>query len=327
MEAPPTEGVLTINTKPQPPQPPTSTIPSTRMDLNNQNKDSIYPKKSSERNNMEINSNNYNNYNNNYYNNYNNYNNNYNNYNTNNQINVNVQSNNVKISSSSEEEDIGLAIHLSIRSKFMLKVFGILIFQLIITFAFILIAQIEKVKTYLVNNNSLFLILLCVSLFIYITAFIIFICSPSLTRKVPINYIILILITISFTIILTFLSCFYSFEVVLSAISYLIAICVAIFAIALFNKIDIQYLVMFIITLFFLLLAYGLLALIFRNYYLLFLYCIFVAVLYALFIVFDTIAIRDHFSIDDYIFAALTLYFDIIRLFILLLKILGSSKN
>ena len=244
----------------------------------------------------------------------------------NDQIKVNSQSKDVQISSSSET-NINNSIQLRIRSKFMIKVFGILLFQLIITFACVLITQIEKIKWYLQSNITLSIVLLCVSIFIYLTAFIIFTCNPKLTRKVPINYIILFTITVSFTVLVSLISSVYSFQCVLGAMVYLIAICLAIFCIALFNKIDITYLAMALISLSFLALSYGLLAIIVRNYYLIFFYCILVAVLYAFFIVYDTILIRDHFDIDDYIFAALTLYFDIIRLFILILRILGSRSN
>ena len=245
---------------------------------------------------------------------------------TDNHIVVNIPTKNVQVSSSSEI-NIDLAINISIRSKFMLKVFGILLFQFIITFGVVLITQIEKVKTYLHHNMTLCIVLLCVSLFIYLTAFIIFMCNPNLIRKVPINYIILFTITISFTIILSFISSLYYFAYVLGAMSFIIAVCLAIFCIALFNKIDLKFLGMTIISLCFLALTYGILALIMRSYYLEFLYCVLVAILYTLLIVYDTILIRDHFDIDDYIFAALTLYFDIIRLFILILRILGSRKN
>ena len=84
---------------------------------------------------------------------------------------------------------------------------------------------------------------------------------------------------------------------------------------------------MLLITFIFLSFTYGLLAIIFRNYYLLFLYCLIGVTLFSLFIVYDTQFIRDNFDIDDYIFASLTLYLDIIRLFIEILKILGNLNG
>ena len=72
---------------------------------------------------------------------------------------------------------------------------------------------------------------------------------------------------------------------------------------------------------------YGILALIFRNYYLEFLFCLIGAILFTFILVYDTQKIaqfnNSDITIDDYIFAALVLYTDIIRLFIEILKLLG----
>ena len=68
-------------------------------------------------------------------------------------------------------------------------------------------------------------------------------------------------------------------------------------------------------------------ALIFRSYYMLFLYDVIGALLYTIYIAFDAIIIRDGLSIDDYIFAAFILTIDLIRLFIIILKILGSING
>lgn len=219
------------------------------------------------------------------------------------------------------------SIYLNIRNQFMLKVFGILIFQLIFTFAIVLICQIEVIKEFLLSQNILAICLLSISLFVYIVLFIIFLCSPNLMRKVPTNYIILSIATICMTIILVYLCIFYEPEIVIAAIAFLIAICLAMIAIALFNKIETGYFSLVLIGLFFLGMNYGILAAIYRSYYLYFLYCLIGGIIYALFICYDTIIIRDEFSIDDYAFGALTLYFDIIRLFILILQIFGGSSR
>ena len=216
-------------------------------------------------------------------------------------------------------------LDLNIRSSFMIKVYGILLTQFIITFGLILITQIEIIKKYLLDNSVLFIVLVCCSIAIFITAFIIFLCNPKLLQKVPINYIILFIITICESIILVYISICYTFEYVIGAMSFVLAISFSIFAISFFNKIDIKYLYLAMISLCFLLITYGLLAAIFRNHYLIFLYCFLGAVLFALFIIYDTTVIRDHFSYDDYILAAMTLYFDIIRFFIYVLRFLGAS--
>ena len=68
-------------------------------------------------------------------------------------------------------------------------------------------------------------------------------------------------------------------------------------------------------------------ALIFRSYYYVFLYDTAFAIFYALFIAFDTINIKKNFSLDDYIAAAIILDIDIIRLFLILLRIFGSKND
>ena len=219
------------------------------------------------------------------------------------------------------------SIDVKIRNMFILKVFGILSFQLIFTFAIVLICQIKSIKDYLLTQGTLALCLLFPCSFIYIITFIIFLCKPDLMRRVPTNYIILFITTICITVDLVYISIFYEPEIVVAAITFLIAICLAIIAIALFNKIQIGYLHIVLIALLFLGLDYAILAAVYRSYYLYFVYCAIGGIIYALFLAYDTTLIRDEFDIDDYAFGALTLYFDIIRLFILILRIFGASSN
>lgn len=219
------------------------------------------------------------------------------------------------------------SIYLNIKNRFMIKVFGILSFQLIFTFAFVLICQKQNVKEFLLSQNILGICLICIAAFVYLVTFIVFLCKPDLMKRVPANYIILFVITICFTIILVYLTIYYRPEIVVAAITFLIAISLAMFAISLFNKIEVGFMSIALIGLLFLAINYGILAAVYRNYYLYFLYVSIVGIIYALFIAYDTTFIRDNFDIDDYAFGALTLYFDIIRLFILLLKIFGGGKN
>ena len=246
--------------------------------------------------------------------------------NINNKLNISQNGhNNIFVIESKDPET--LKIYLSIRSKFMLKVYGILLSQFIFTFGIILVCQIKIIKQYLFLHKTLCISLLSASLFVYLFAFIIFLCRPDIMRRAPINYIVIFLITICETMIVAFISITYLPEIVIAAITFLTAICLAIFFISLFNLIDIKYLYMTLIALFFCALNYGILALIYKSNYLYFLYCLIAAILYILFIVYDTTVIRDEFDIDDYAYGALTLYFDIIRLFIILLQILGNFRG
>ena len=241
----------------------------------------------------------------------------------------NEQDKNVSIAESDKNIDLNVDtnIYLDMRSKFMLKVYGILLTQLLFTFGLVLICQINKIKTFLFEQKVLLIVLMSFSLIAYIVIFCIFLCKPNILKKVPQNYICILITTISITILLVYLSILYPAHYVVGAMSFVIIISLTIFIISLFNKIDIAYLVMAIILLSSCALDYGLLALIYRSYYLHFLYCLIGAVIFTLYIAFDTIYIRDHCSIDDYAFAALTLYLDIVRLFIQILRILGNASN
>ena len=165
------------------------------------------------------------------------------------------------------------------------------------------------------------------SALIFIISFVIFLCYPSLLKRVPYNYIFLFIFTISETILLVYISILYYFQYIFGAIVFVTVICAVIFFISCIKKFSIKFLLICIIIVASLGIIYGILALIFRNYYLEFLFCLIGAILFTFILVYDTQKIaqfnNSDITIDDYIFAALVLYTDIIRLFIEILKLLG----
>lgn len=218
-----------------------------------------------------------------------------------------------------------------LRNQFVRKVYGILLVQFIITFSLILICQINVIKTFLFKQKALYISLMILSGITFILSFIIFICFPSFLKKVPQNYIFLFLFTISETILLVYISILYSFEYILGAIVFLIGICIVIFVISCIKKISLRYILIFLIITVFLGFIYGLLSIIFRNYYLEFLFCLIGAIVFTLMLIYDTQQIsqfdKSLLTIDDYIYAALILYTDIIRMFLQILRILGRFYN
>lgn len=125
-----------------------------------------------------------------------------------------------------------------------------------------------------------------------------------------------------------FLSACYSFEVVLGAVTCVIAITIGCFFIVLIDKsreIKAWHLILGCLLL--LCIQFSLMEAIFRSSYVIFLYDIIGALIYTLYIAFDAIIIRDNLSIDDYIFGALILTIDMVRLLVILLKILGRIKG
>ena len=222
-------------------------------------------------------------------------------------------------------------IRKKLRNGFIRKVYSILLIQFIFTFGLVLICQIKSIKNFLDTQPVLCIILISISILVLLVSFIIFLCNPNLMQKVPKNYIFLISVTIAETILLIYISILYEFKYVLGALVLVIGICLTIFVLSCLKKIDLHYLGILLIVTCVLGLFYGILVLSYRDYYLEFLYCLICAFLFTLFLIYDTQRIKYpnnygeyDFDLDDYIIAVLTLYFDIIRMFIEILKILGS---
>ena len=88
----------------------------------------------------------------------------------------------------------------------------------------------------------------------------------------------------------------------------------------------------YLFVLFFCILLFGLFAAIFRSRVMSVVYCSLGVMLFGFYLVYDTQLIvgGDHkiqFGLDDYVFAALNLYLDIINLFIYVLSLVSSSRR
>ena len=237
------------------------------------------------------------------------------------------QSKNIQSNKTLEMSDI----IKDMRNKFIRKVFGILLILFLFTFGFIFLCQIEIIKNYLINHPFLCLILIGGAVIILCVSLIIMLCKPILMKEVPQNYIFLIINVIAMTALLICLTVFFEFEYILASVVLVIAICLGIFIISCFKRIDLKYIFILLIIALFLAFAYGILILFYRNYYLDFLYCLIGAFIFSLFIIYDTQRLyypneagEYAYDIDDYIWASLTLYLDIIRLFVEILKLVTS---
>jgi len=212
-----------------------------------------------------------------------------------------------------------------LKSKFLMKVYGIVFFEFVLIFALVLIFQIKSIKDKVHENPIFAIVISTISLFVYIIVIIIFECNPKLLNVVPANYILLFLVAICLGFSCALISSCYSFEVVLGAITCVIAISLGSFIVVLIDKNrDIKAWHFIIGSLILLCIQFSLMALIFRSNYMIFLYDIIGALIYTIYIAFDAIIIRDALSIDDYIYGAFILTIDLVRLFVILLKILGA---
>lgn len=234
----------------------------------------------------------------------------------------------MEMSNSPEEEPM---VKAQIRNGFIRKVYGIVTFQLIFTFFFILISHTKPIKNFIAQNQALWTLLFSFSIICFIVSSCVLVCKRGLARRVPHNYIILFFITLSESIVCATASLQYSFEIVVASIILTIAATLGIIIYTLRTKRDLSSfgmaLTAFVAQLFF----FGFINLFIRSRFLDMLYCLAATALIGMYLVYDVQLISGKFgkeySIDDYIFAAMELYIDIIRLFMQILRILGKLQK
>jgi FtsH-binding integral membrane protein len=217
-----------------------------------------------------------------------------------------------------------------VRMAFIRKVFAILFLQLAITIAIIcFFTFVTPVKNYMNDHIWVFWTAFGLSIFFIILLS----CFVEIRRRVPWNYIFLIIFTIMESIVLGYISSVYSWESVIMAMGICAVVCIALIVFSFQTKFDFTRLggMLFVALIVFLL--FGLFAGIYVVYVGNILYLVYAgigALIFSLYIVFDTqlmIGGRHKYALspEEYIFAALNLYLDIVLLFIYILALFGGG--
>lgn len=217
------------------------------------------------------------------------------------------------------------------RLGFVRKVYGILSAQLLLTVA--IASPISMLgPDWVVSNLTIFYM----SIGVLLATMCVMICCSDLLRQFPTNYIFLFILTAAMSTMVGFTSAFYTWQSVVLAAGITTGIFLGMTAYACFTKKDFTgagpYLFGALLTLcmFGLVLSFMSLAGIYFRWMLM-LYDAIGVVLFTFYIVYDTQMIlggdRKHeFSVDDYVFAALNLYLDIINIFLYLLSLFGNRR-
>ena len=247
-------------------------------------------------------------------------------------INNNIKNNNptvdaIHINISKKEQELVLSsINNKITSKFLIKIYGILLFQFIIIFGLVLIFQIKSISGYIKTHPVFYWSIYFLTFVAFMIILFTFLENSDALNRVPTNYFILFIMTLFLGLFCGVVASVYKFEIVICAISCVIAISLGSFCVGFFIKTtNLQPWHLFIPSIVCLIIHYVIMVLIFRSNYLYFLYCSIVALCYALYISFDTLQIKEIYSVDDYIFGAIILTLDIIRLFVIILSYFGSN--
>jgi len=228
-----------------------------------------------------------------------------------------------------EGDNIGSFSEKSIRLAFVRKVYAILMVQLAITVGFIaLFLYIPSVKQFTAGNPWV----LWVALAMTFVLLIVLACCNDFRRRWPLNIILLLLFTLCEGFLLGAISTAYRTDDVLIAVGICAVVCLGLTIFAFQTKWDFTACggIMFVGIL--VLLIFGLLAIIIQNKILDLVYASLGALVFSCYIVFDTqmmLGGKHKYSIspEEYIFAALNLYLDIVNLFLYILAIVGGSRR
>ena len=213
------------------------------------------------------------------------------------------------------------------RLGFIRKVYGILSAQLSMTAFAVCLAMIDEngSKLFFQRNTGL----LIVALVIYIVTLYALGCYRSVARSVPTNYILLTLFTGAMSFMVASITSFYQPQVVLAAAVLTAAVVVALTIYAITTKTDFTYCGGAMWVFFFVVLTCTIMSFFMRGRVAQVWISGLVIFIMSFYIIYDTqVIVGNHelkLEIDDYVFAAMMLYIDIIRLFLEILKILGRK--
>lgn len=234
-------------------------------------------------------------------------------------------------------------LSLDIRLGFIRKVYGILLLMLLLTIGVgvLLKSYLDSKQNqpnfeilWVANNEWMFF----VALIVMVTCMCVIACAEHQIRRFPNNYILLFLFSSSMGVLVGFATLFTSWETVLLAFGVTVGIVLFLTAFSCIADTDFVGYAPYAMVGMMVLLLFGAVlvsmeALGVNVNMLYLLYSFLATLLFAFLIVFDTQLIlgergghKVHFSVDDYAFAALTLYTDIINLFLAVLNLCGSRE-
>lgn len=217
----------------------------------------------------------------------------------------------------------------SIRRGFIRKVYSILMVQLSITLAMVLIFVYHKpTKQYVHAHVELFFI----SLAIMIVCMIALACCGEVRRKFPTNVILLGLFTLAEGFMLGCSASRYNADAVLMAVGITAAICLALTLFAFQTKWDFTIMGGMLFVLLIVVFIFGIVAIIMRDKIVSLIYGCVGALLFSFYLIYDTQLMmggKHKYSIspEEYIFAAMNLYLDIINIFMYVLTIIGAARD
>jgi len=226
-----------------------------------------------------------------------------------------------------EEMNLDHEIQSKIREGFIYKVFGIVLYQILILFLLVFLGYTFKTfHDFLLTSKAM----LIITFIIFFTCLLAPIFHPNLYRTVPTNYIILTLFSLSFGWWIAAFTIQYTKTSVLFVLCLTIVTVASLTCFAMYTKKDYTGLGCFLFTALIVLIFATILEIFFPIPLLKLLLIYFSLMIFSIYLIYDVQLVigdrKKRFDEDDYILAALNIYLDIVNIFIELLKIFGSRE-
>lgn len=217
----------------------------------------------------------------------------------------------------------------AIRMGFIRKVYSILSVMLIVWSSIVLFFNLKDgTKMWIAQNRGI----VWVSLGVSIVSLLVLACCGSVRRKFPMNFICLGLFTIAQSLSFGFITAFYKTNIVVLALFITAAICIAITIFSFQTKIDFTVFNGIALVAGVVFFIFGIICAFVTIQPLQIVYAAIGALLFGFYLIIDTQMIvggshKNQISPEEYIFGAITLFTDIINIFLFILQLLNASSN
>jgi protein lifeguard len=151
-------------------------------------------------------------------------------------------------------------------------------------------------------------------------------------RKAPLNFILLGIFTVAQGFIMGVFSSFHSGEAVFMAVGMTAVVCLGLTIFAFQTKWDFTVMGAGLLVAAIILMVFGLVAMFFPGKTIILIYASCGAFLFSLYLIYDTQMMiggnhKHSISPEEYVFAALNIYMDIVNIFMYILTIIGTSSR
>ncbi|XP_068611981.1 glutamate receptor, ionotropic, N-methyl D-aspartate-associated protein 1b (glutamate binding) [Brachionichthys hirsutus] len=226
-----------------------------------------------------------------------------------------------------QDFDFGLD-NKNIRRAFIRKVFLVLTAQLMVTFTFVAVFTfVDEIKAFVMVNIWTYF----VSYAIFFVSVCVISCCGNFRRRHPWNLVALSILTLSLSYMVGMIASFHDTESVVMAVGITAVVCFSVVLFSLQTKYDFTscYGVLFVCLI--VLILFGFLCIFIHDRILHIVYAGLGAMLFTCFLAVDTQLLLGNkemaLSPEEYVFAALNLYTDIINIFLYILAIIGRARG